>query len=156
LAASLDRFLPEMRAYARAVAAPGQDADDLVHDAVERALRAGRRPDDAGRTRYWLFRIIRNLSIDETRRRRVRDALRDVIESFAPHRAPDVVGDLALREALGRLTPPMRDAVICVDVLGLTYEEAAARLKTPPGTVLSRVSRGRRALIDALTQDDAA
>ena len=46
-------------------------------------------------------------------------------------------------EALGELSQPLREAVVAVDVIGLSYRDAARALGTKPGTIMSRLSRGR-------------
>jgi len=59
---------------------------------------------------------------------------------------------VALREAFRRLSPQHREILALVDLAGFSYQEAAAILAVPIGTVMSRVSRARRALIEALSQ----
>jgi RNA polymerase sigma-70 factor (ECF subfamily) len=142
-------LLPRLRRFARALSRNVHDADDLVQVAVERALlhldqlRPGTRLDS------WMFGIIRNAWIDETRSRRRRDKV------LAPEALGEQVADVAsaahiqrlsLEAALERLPEEQRLAVALVLVEGLAYKEAAAVLQVPIGTVTSRLARGREAL----------
>jgi RNA polymerase sigma-70 factor (ECF subfamily) len=146
-------LLPRLRRLARALARAPADADDLVQVTVERALvRRGQwRP--GTRLDSWMFRIMKNAWIDESRARTRRGAL------FAPEAAGEAVGDdgaaamaarLAAREvetAMARLPQDQRIAVALVLVDGLSYQEAAEVLEIPAGTLTSRLVRGRAALL---------
>ena len=104
----------------------------------------------------WMFKVCRNLWIDDRRAHQVRQRA---------HRQPElsdepivsgeavVLGELALREvehALARLPDEQRDVLALVAVEGLTYREAAEVLDTPIGTVMSRLARARAALVAQL------
>jgi len=144
-------LLPRLRRLARSLCRNAADADDLVQTAVERALarrgqwRAGTRLD------WWIMRIMRNAFIDD-----VRKSGRVVaVEPQDLHRAPDPsVADGAMRaealavdQAMKRLPGDQRLAIALVLVEGYSYAEAAEALELPPGTLASRVARGREALI---------
>lgn len=145
----LVEILPRLRRFARTLTRNSHDADDLVQLAVERALsRLDQwRPDS--RLDSWMFGIIRNAWIDETRSRRRRDSV------FAPEEAGEHVADaaseahihrLSVEAALARLPGEQREVVALVLIEGLAYKEAAAVLDVPIGTVTSRLARGREAL----------
>ena len=61
----------DLLAYARSIADSPEEAEDLVSDALERAARAEGRPRDPDALRPWMFRVIRNLNVDELRKRRI-------------------------------------------------------------------------------------
>ena len=146
-------LLPRLRRLGRVLARAPADADDLVQLTVERALarraqwRAGTRLDS------WMFRIMKNAWIDESRARARRG------EVFAPEEEGERAGAdgaaamearLTAREvesAMARLPPDQRIAVALVLVEGFSYQEAAEVLQIPPGTLTSRLVRGRAALM---------
>jgi RNA polymerase sigma-70 factor (ECF subfamily) len=146
-------LLPRLRRQGRVLARAPADADDLVQLTVERALarraqwRAGTRLDS------WMFRIMKNAWIDESRARARRG------DVFAPEEEGERAGAdgaaamearLTAREvesAMARLPPDQRIAVALVLVEGLSYQEAAEVLEIPPGTLTSRLVRGRAALM---------
>ena len=72
LAAALERLLPDLRGFARSITTNSSDSEDVVQDAVERALRSHAAPEGDEALRRWMFRVIRNLAIDELRKLRVR------------------------------------------------------------------------------------
>ena len=141
---------------ARALARDRADADDLVPITVERALqRRGQwRPDP--NLPSWMFRIMKNAWIDETRVRGRRGRL------FAADEAGEQVADTAVApmemrleaaeaaRALAELPDDQRLAVALVLVEGLSYREAAEILEVPMGTLTSRLVRGRAALMQRL------
>lgn len=142
-------LLPRLRRLARALAGQPADADDLVQVVLERALArsAQWRPDAA--LDKWVFAIARNAWRDELRARGRAQHL------FAPQEAGDAVADgsearraqqMELAEALAMLPPDHREVVALVLVEGLSYDEAAALLDVPVGTVTSRLARARIAL----------
>jgi RNA polymerase sigma-70 factor (ECF subfamily) len=142
-------LLPRLRRFARALARNMHDADDLVQVAVERALlhfdqlRPGTRVDS------WMFGIIKNAWIDETRSRRRRDqvlAPEALGEQVADSSSEAPVQRLSIEAALARLPEEQRLAIALVLVEGLSYKEAAAVLEVPIGTVTSRIARGRETL----------
>ncbi len=102
----------------------------------------------------WAYRVATNACLDELRRRRRRPEP-GLPEGSAEVPAPlDEVEGLTTRldldEALQALPPDYRAAVVLRDVCGLSYDEIAQTLHVPPGTVRSRIARGRRALLPHL------
>lgn len=144
----IERLLPEFRAYATAICDTPEDAEDLVHDAIERALRTDSRPTVLDELRPWMFRVIRNLHYDELRKRRVR---REYLA--AEKRLSDEAGtseaarDILIRVAFDKLPPDMREVLCLVDIMGLKYAEAAKVMNVANGTIMSRISRARKALL---------
>lgn len=154
---TITELLPELRAYGRSISANSAEAEDLVSDAIERAARSGTAPRTKSALRPWLFRTMRNLTIDGFRKARLRrEYLRaeERLVSRAASATPDPAERLALRASLDRLRREERQLVILVDIAGLTYAEAAAATEVPIGTVMSRLSRARRALIRELDGPD--
>jgi RNA polymerase sigma-70 factor, ECF subfamily len=153
----IEVLLPELRAYSRFITAGADGADDLVQDAVERALRAPSRPAELKALRPWMFRVIRNLHNDELRKRRVR---REYCEGLArlssdTPQSGDHVRDFFIRQAFDKLTQEHREVLFLVDIFGMKYAEAAEVMGVADGTVMSRISRARRALLDLVEGSDA-
>ena len=138
------------------------DAEDLVQDTYLKAFRAADSFQPGTNLRAWLFTILHN-----TARNRVRDRAREAVtvDSDTVERASDASSQggetpetLLLRDTLGpelqaavdELPDAFRQAVWLRDVEEFTYAEIAAMLEIPPGTVMSRISRGRRMLYERL------
>jgi RNA polymerase sigma-70 factor (ECF subfamily) len=143
------------------------DAEDLVQETYLKAFRAVDRFQAGTNLRAWLFTILHN-----TARNRARDRARDTVtvDSEAVERADEGVGawsrtgvvetpeTLLLREtltpdlqaAIEALPGAFRQAVWLRDVEEFSYAEIAEMLSIPVGTVMSRISRGRRLLFDRL------
>jgi len=123
-----------------------QDAEDLVQDTYERVLRRPRFVRRDGDLPY-LLKVMRNTWISSSRTTRVLTvpADGDEIEQIGGHRDPiaDSIQVAPVYEALGELTQPLREAVVAVDVLGLSYRDAARALGVKQGTIMSRLNRGR-------------
>jgi RNA polymerase sigma factor (sigma-70 family) len=133
------------------------DAYDLVQESLLR-VRKGLETYRPGSLEGWLSRIVTNVFLDEVRRRKRRplEALPDDPERLLP---PGVPADAAterlsdeVQTALARLPEDFRVAVVLCDIVGLGYEEIAAALEIPVGTVRSRIHRGRRLLRRALAE----
>ena len=146
-------LLPRLRRFARSLARDHADADDLLQAAVQRGLerrasfKAGTRLDS------WMFTVMKNAWIDETRARarRGRVVLADKDGAgVADTAAPDLVAADAVERALRRLPDDQRLAVSLVLIEGLSYAEAAEVMETPVGTLTSRLGRGRTALMAEL------
>jgi RNA polymerase sigma-70 factor (ECF subfamily) len=164
--ASLDQLreqivdlLPRLRRFARTLARDPHDADDLVQVAVERALARSEQLRPDSRLSSWMFGILRNAWIDETRARGRRTRI------FAPEELGENVGDaaseahadaLSLQDAMARLPDEQRMAVGLVLVEGLSYKEAAEIMGVPIGTLTSRLARGREALQSMLADTTGA
>jgi RNA polymerase sigma factor (sigma-70 family) len=154
----LIELLPRLRRFARTLTRSAADADDLVQTCVERAL--GRRAQWTPGTRldWWTMRIMKNAWIDETRSRGRRSALFGDADAMASVPDPTVAGarerdeGLAVAQAMASLPEDQRLAVALVLVEGLSYAEAAEVLEIPPGTLTSRLVRGRLALVERLEQ----
>jgi RNA polymerase sigma-70 factor, ECF subfamily len=118
-----------------------------------------------GRSRFstWVYRVAVNASLDELRRRRRRpepgledDGRTGGLSALADPAGtdqldPETTADrLDVDAALRRLSPEFRAAVVLRDLCGLDYAEIADVLGVPPGTVRSRIARGRAALVPML------
>jgi len=113
-------------------------------------LRTDKCPNKLEELRPWMFRVIRNLSIDELRKKRVRreyiQAQERLSDGLSSH--PDVARDTLLRIAFDKLPPNAREILFLVDIMGTKYSEAAKIIGVQNGTVMSRVSRARRQLLE--------
>jgi RNA polymerase sigma-70 factor, ECF subfamily len=130
------------------------DAEDLVQDTFERVLRRPRfvrRDQDLA----YLMRVLRNTWISSGRSRRValvpldEEALDPALSGSDPVVAEVVEGG-AIYDALRALSEPLREAVVAVDVVGLSYRDAARALGVKEGTIMSRLHRGRGQIADAV------
>lgn len=143
-------LLPRLRRFALSLAGNAADADDLVQDTIEKALRNLHRWEDGTRLDSWMFRIAQNLWIDTVRSKKVRSSV--PLEDH--HGAPvDGVRDTEARltfadtcRALDGLPEDQRVVVSLVLVDGMAYRDAADVLGVPIGTVTSRLARAREAL----------
>ena len=126
-------------------------ADDLVQETYLRAFRALGGFEGRSSARTWLFGIARRVCADHlrvtTRRRRL-DALLSLQRT--PTVVPDPSGAVGTAELLRGLSPERRAALVLTQVIGLSYEEAAAVERVPIGTIRSRVARARADLVAAL------
>ena len=124
-------------------------ARDLVQEAASRALAARRVPDDAPAYRAWMFQIVRNAALDELRRNR-RPAVEDP-PTVDLWRFDEVnIAKITVAQALTILAPPHREIISLIDIAGFSYGEAAELLNVPVGTIMSRITRARSALLAAI------
>ena len=147
------------------------DAEDLVQETYLKAFRAAGRFAPGTNLRAWLFTILHN-----TARNRARDRARDAvtIDSETVERAADALSGFLpgagpvetpetlliretlapdLQKAIDALPDLFRQAVWLRDVEEFSYAEISEMLSIPIGTVMSRISRGRRLLFDQLTAE---
>jgi RNA polymerase sigma-70 factor (ECF subfamily) len=152
LSQELVALLPRLRRFAATLTGGAGDADDLVQDAIERALRKRHLWVPGTRLDSWIFKIMQNAWIDTVRARRVRQTAPLDVDGFDP---PGVDGRTAMeahltlartRAVLARLPAEQAAVVALVLVEGYTYREAADILGVPEGTVTSRLFRARTAL----------
>jgi len=116
-------------------------AEDVAQEAF---LRAYQRLDTfTFRCRFstWLFQVAHNAAIDALRAQARRERLHRAAPAPSPPSDPHARAEIA--DALGRLSPKLRAALLVVEVLGLTYQEAGEVLGVPEGTVKSRVFQAR-------------
>jgi len=161
---ALDRLLrshyDRLFAVCRRLTGNDSDAADACQEALIAIVRSLHKFDQRARFATWSYRIAVNASLDELRRRKRRPSAADLdhLHERGPVAADvsgGVVDRLALDHALANLSPEFRAAVVLRDVAGLDYAEIAAALGIPPGTVRSRIARGRAALADALGEPSA-
>lgn len=135
------------------------DAADATQDALISIVKALPRFDERAKLSTWAYRIAVNASLDELRRRRRRPAPTDLadLETRADWGTgpDDVAQRLDIDAALMNLPPEFRAPVVLRDLGGLDYAEIAEILDIPPGTVRSRISRGRSALADHMGGNSA-
>lgn len=128
-------------------------ADDLTQETYLRAFRA--LPSFAARSsaRTWLLGIARRTCADHlrsvVRRRRLDEVLRARFVGSAV--SPDPAAASGATDLLARLPAERRSAFVLTQLVGLSYQEAAAVEGVPVGTIRSRVARARDDLVAALT-----
>lgn len=146
--------IPHMRRYARYLAHNPVEADDLVQDALTRALTKADLFRPGTNLRAWLFTILHNQYISDRRRESRRGVPVDPDDvSHALATRPEQNGHLVVKSlatAMRRLPRQQRTLIQMVALQGRSYEEAADATNLPIGTVKSRISRGRRQLREML------
>ncbi len=143
----LEKEIPRLRRYARALTRDTTRADDLVQSCLVRALAKSHLWQPGTDLRAWLFTILHNQHVNDVRRA-VREGINVPVEDVAPVlTVPSTQGaSLQLRDldrAMSRLPEEQRQVLLLVGLEGMRYEEVATVLDVPVGTVRSRLSRGR-------------
>ena len=146
----IEAEIPRLRRYARALTRDTAAADDLVQDCLTRALGKLHLWQKGTDLRAWLFTILHNQYVNYVRRS-VREGAAVGLTESEPQltRAPQQGHRLELRDlerAITKLPEEQRSAILLVGLEGMRYEEVAAVLDVPVGTIRSRLSRGREAL----------
>jgi RNA polymerase sigma-70 factor, ECF subfamily len=153
-------LLPRLRRFCMGLTGSLDASDDLTQSTVERALKRVSQWQEGTRLDSWMFRIARNINIDEARAR-IRRTVQfdsDVIDNVIGEDGRDITENRStlacVRTALAKLSEDQRALMMLVVVEGKSYREAAAALDIPIGTVMSRIARARRA-IDGIINDEA-
>ncbi|MBZ5603156.1 MAG: sigma-70 family RNA polymerase sigma factor [Acidobacteriia bacterium] len=131
-------------------------AEDVAQEVFLRAWKSFDRFEEGTNCRAWLFKILFHC-VSHERRRWFRFPLLKETEEFveanlpAPEPIPDDISDAQILQALDAIPVEFRAVVLLVDVEEFAYKEAAGILAIPVGTVMSRLSRGRKLLRERLT-----
>lgn len=158
LEALLERHLDRVHAICRRILGHPEDARDAAQEALISVARSIGRFDGRSAFTTWLYRVATNAALDEARRR-ARRPVPSESAGDAPARGPgpdSVVDRLDLDAALGTIPIEFRTAVVLRDLCDLDYAQISEVLDIPPGTVRSRIARGRAALALELTGNRAA
>jgi RNA polymerase sigma-70 factor, ECF subfamily len=145
--------IPRLRALAVSLCGNVDRADDLVQETLTKALLNSGSFQPGTNLIAWLFTVLRNAFYSELRKRRreVADVDGKYVASLASKADQELhIEFLNFRDALQKLPPDQREALILVGASGLSYEEAAEICKCAIGTIKSRVSRARRRLSEVL------
>ena len=142
------QYITRLRRYARALTGDASAADDLVQDALERALVKQSLWREGTDLRAWLFTVMHNVFVNQVRSAAVSRTVQ-LDDSIADQPQPQSADRLEIRDldaALQALPEEQRAVVLLVGLEQMTYDEAARVLEVPIGTVMSRLSRGRERL----------
>jgi RNA polymerase sigma-70 factor, ECF subfamily len=163
---SLDfsEYLDGLFGYAMVLSRNSTEAEDLVQETCLRALRAidGLRAE--GSVKSWLFTILRNIWLNQLRQRRTAPELVELdADENATYEPADLTQDPhtglvnkvereQVRAAIQQLPAEFREIIVLREYEELSYQEIAALLDCPPGTVMSRLARARSKLRDLLSE----
>ena len=155
-------YLDGLYGYAMVLSRNRTEAEDLVQETCLRALRAIGRLRADGSVKSWLFTILRNIWLNQVRQRRTAP---DLLELDADDNGANEPADTAqdplteyvnriereqVRAAIQKLPLEFREIILLREYEELSYQEIAALLDCPPGTVMSRLARARSKLRDSL------
>ena len=150
-------LIPQLRAFARSLTGDPTAADDLAQDAMVKAWDARASFEIGTNMKAWTFMILRNQFYSEKRRSWRQTQLDQEAAERTLVATDDPASPVALDElrmGLAMLPSEQREALVLVGAGGFAYEEAATICGCAVGTVKSRVSRARRALVDILQRGD--
>lgn len=149
--------LPKLRRFAYSLTGNKADADDLVQNLVVKMLNKGMLR--SVKPLPWLFRVCKNMWLDEIRARDVR--VKAVQENKIPMNEESSLEDVQeinysvdrVLDVMQQLSEEQRAIISLIVVEGFSYIEAAEVLEIPKGTVMSRLSRARHKLLELLEKD---
>lgn len=151
IASMLETEIPRLRRYARILTRGDvARADDLVQDSLCRAIQKAHLWQAGTDLRAWLFTILHNVNVNYVRKA-AREGQSVPVEDMeqrlsAPPSQPGVTELNALRSAIDKLSEEQRQVLMLIGLEDFSYEDTAAILGVPVGTVRSRLSRARGAL----------
>jgi RNA polymerase sigma-70 factor, ECF subfamily len=143
--AALPRHAPRLYRAARALCRTREDAEDLVQDTFANVLAKPRIVNDES---GYLLRVLRNTHVSNHRSVTRRPSPVTLDDEAVPAKHAEPATDLL--DAIADLPVAYKEALIAVDVVGLSYREAAGALGVPEGTVMSRLYRARRQVAGVL------
>lgn len=156
----LEVHIASLRRYARSLLRNRVDAEDLVQEALARAISRADSFQAGTNLRAWLFTILHNVHVNQVRSRASRpDEV--PVESVehrltTPARQEERVEVREMMRAVDELPVEQRQVLMLVALEGLKYEEVAEVLGVPIGTVMSRLSRAREAVRTKMANGGAA
>jgi RNA polymerase sigma-70 factor (ECF subfamily) len=166
LGPELVALVPELRARAVAMCGNRANADDVVQDTIERALRFAHQFERGTNLRAWAHQVLYSIFVSRWRRRRLeRKALERLTGDPSSWMVPSALGapdagegalTPSTRRKLDALPDGFREVVVMVDLEERSYRDAARELGIPVGTVMSRLLRGRKVLANGLAEAKAA
>lgn len=146
--------LEDLWRYGRVLTRNDADADDLVQEALVRALSLAGRYDESRPLMPWLIAVVRNAFLSGVTREKSERRRREAYAvSFDPVSLPSQEHSAELsnvREVLQSLPTEQAEVLHLIGVLGFSYSDVAEVLGVPKGTVMSRLSRARAALRDRM------
>ena len=155
--AELQTLIPDLTRFARSLTRNEDDANDLVQDCVERALRKKALFQAGTSLKSWLFTLMRNIFISGKRREALDRRSMAMMDGRRSHvQSPGQVNTIFLQEtidAIGSLSKSERQAVTVLGLHDGSQQKFARSLGEPVGTVKSRLCRGRAHLRAALGMD---
>ena len=159
----LVRHTDRIHAVCRRIVAHPDDALDATQEAMIAVARGITRFDGRAAFSTWCYRVATNAALDELRRKRRRPVPADPTDRDATRSWSDsgrstedrVGARMDVDAALATLPEEFRVAVVLRDLCDLDYAEIAEVLDVPPGTVRSRISRGRALLVEQLQPEGA-
>ena len=152
----LETEIPRLRRYARALTRDASRADDLVQSCLLRAIAKQHLWQPGTDLRAWLFTILHNQYVNDVRRS-AREGVTIPVGDVTVAASDDVGAALQLRDlewAIASLPEGQRQTILLRGLEGMRYEEVAAILGIPVGTVRSRLSRGRDSLRALMNMKD--
>ncbi|MCP3989855.1 MAG: RNA polymerase sigma factor [Actinomycetia bacterium] len=149
----LEAHYDRLYAICSRIAGNAADAADACQEALLAVVKGLPRYDGRASFSTWSYRVASNACLDEMRRKNRRPLpgleFSEPVEA-GPSVDQQVADRVTLDEALAQLPDEFRVPVVLRDVAGLDYAEIAEALAIPPGTVRSRIARGRRQLSQLL------
>jgi RNA polymerase sigma-70 factor (ECF subfamily) len=145
--------------YAYCLTGNRDNARDLVQSCAVKALSAKKVPYNDVAFRAWLFKILRNVFLDNLRKKATEDKILSELTEDSLIQGNNQQGlnvysieqrkinILAVHEGLARLKAGQREILVLVDMIGFSYNEVADVLQVPVGTVMSRLNRSRNAML---------
>jgi RNA polymerase sigma-70 factor, ECF subfamily len=161
--AELLSLIPRLRRFGYALTGSRDAGDDLLQDALEKALIRQAQFEPGTRLDSWMFRIMQTTWIDrmrsEKRKQKWHQPMDDTLQIAGSDGERDFGARLELadvRQAMTHLSEEERVVLVLVSVDGMSYKEASDVLDIPIGTVMSRISRARTNLLKRLAGDTPA
>jgi len=150
----LRSLIPRLRRFGHALTGSADDGDDLVQDALEKALSREAQFNEGTRLDSWMYKIMQNAWIDKkrsaARQRLVVQPMDDDTNAIGEDGRDSFDSRINLRqvrEMMERLHVDERSVLALVSIEGQTYQQAAETLGIPMGTVMSRLARARNKLL---------
>lgn len=154
----IEALIPDLKRYARSLARSEDDANDLVQDCVERAIRKWDLYKPGTNLRSWLFTMMRNVFISQKRRDAVSYRyMQQAVHDGNTVARPNQMHSVYLNETVAAMDALSEQERAAVQMLGMeerSHQEAAGETALPVGTMKSRLSRGRANLRTVLQMAD--
>ncbi len=150
ISGELEHILPQLRAYSRSRLPNIDDADDLVSKTCVRVLERQAQFNPAKPLIAWAIQIMKNINIDDYRKQKPMTEQIDPNMSDVPSN-PNTLIDIS---RLIHQLPFEQREVLVLSGIGYRYREIAEKVNIPPGTVMSRLKRGRDALYELMNADE--